>query len=959
MRAISVSAVLLLLVLCTSSGFALGQKQYVAFSEEPGAFPLVNRGGAAPILVDKNDWAGVTRAAHDLQADVERVTKNRPEFQTGSTASAAHAVVVGTLGRSQLIDQLAREGRIDAAQLSGKWEKFLVQVVEKPWPGTDSALVIAGSDKRGTIYGLYDLSEQIGVSPWYWWADVPVRRHEALYVLPGIYTDGEPAVKYRGIFLNDEAPALSGWAKEKFGGLNHMFYEHVFELLLRLKGNYLWPAMWNNAFNEDDPANPKLADEYGIVMGTSHHEPMLRAQQEWKRHGHGPWDYSLNADVLRAFWAEGVERNKRYESIVTIGMRGDGDMPMSEESNVALLQKIVADQRKILAEHVNPDVTKVPQLWALYKEVQDYFEKGMRVPADVTLLWCDDNWGNIRRLPTAAERNRAGGAGVYYHFDYVGGPRNYKWINTVPITKVQEQMNLAWEYGADRIWIVNVGDLKPMEFPIEFFLNFAWSPKRWPAEKLNDYTRAWTGREFGAAHAAEIASLISEYTKLNGLRKPELLEPTTYSLLNYNEAERQVERWENLAHRAEAVAAALPAESQDAFFELVQHPILAAGIVNKLYVTVGQNRLYALQGRASANLAATQARELFLRDEQLTHRYNDELGGGRWRHMMDQTHLGYTYWQQPPANVMPGVQEVQVRDVAEMAVSVEGSPAAWPGYDPRHSEPTLPILTSTENVARHFDVFNRGRKPFDFTVESNEPWLKISPRSGSAGADTRVTVEADWSKVPADAKEATLTVRGAGETVSLRVPVRKVDVSAIPAGVFVETEKYVAIEAEHFSRAVNAAGITWKLLPDFGRTLSGVTPMPVTAPSQTPGGGSPRLEYEFTSELSGPIVVQTVFAPTLNFQPGRGLRCAISIDDAAPQEIDIAPRKLQDWEQAVSDAARVLSTNHVLAKPGRHVLKFWMIDPGVVLERLVVDFGGVRPSYLGPPESFRGGPVAR
>ena len=309
------------------------------------------------------------------------------------------------------------------------------------------------------------MSEQIGVSPWYWWADVPVRRRESLFVPPVRKVEGEPAVRYRGIFLNDEAPELSSWAKEKFGGFNHKFYAGIFELLLRMRANYLWPAMWDNAFNEDDPENPRLADEFGIVMGTSHHEPMMRAQQEWKRHGSGPWNFADNADELTRFWTEGVRRNRAYENIVTIGMRGDGDMPMSQQSNIDLLQRIVGVQRGILAREVNPDVSHVPQLWALYKEVQDYFEKGMRVPGDVTLLWCDDNWGNIRRLPTEAERKRAGGAGIYYHFDYVGGPRSYKWANTYPITKVWEQMHLAWQYGADRMWIVNVGSLEAKGVP--------------------------------------------------------------------------------------------------------------------------------------------------------------------------------------------------------------------------------------------------------------------------------------------------------------------------------------------------------------------------------------------------------------------------------------------------------------------------------------------------------------
>src|ERR1035437_2381505 len=528
------------LLVTPHNGFALGQKSYVEDVPSRDSFPIVQGKTAATIYVDSSDLAGVVRAASDLKADVARVTGLSPAISHEWKNLGKHIIIIGTIGKSLLIDRLIRERKIDDAQILGKWESFLVQVVPKPLPGVESALVIAGSDKRGTIYGIYDLSEQIGVSPWYWWADVPVEHKDALYVKAGRWVQGEPVVKYRGIFLNDEAPALSGWAKEKFGGLNHQFYEKVFELLLRLKANYLCPAMWDNAFNEDDPLNPKLANEYGIVMGTSHHEPMLRAQQEWKRHGTGPWDYAANAKTLDSFWEEGIERNKNYESAITLGMRGDGDMPMAESENIALLEKIVADQRAIIARHQTPTLASDPQVWALYKEVQGYYEKGMRVPDDITLLWCDDNWGNIRRLPTADERKRSGGAGIYYHFDYVGDPRSYKWLNTYSITKVWEQMNLAHLYGADRIWIVNVGALKPMEFPIEFFLPLAWNPERWGKDNLQEFTELWAEREFGPEHAAEIADIVSKTLKYNGRRKPELLEPATYSVLDYQEADRAV-----------------------------------------------------------------------------------------------------------------------------------------------------------------------------------------------------------------------------------------------------------------------------------------------------------------------------------------------------------------------------------------------------------------------------------
>src|SRR5882762_4450733 len=393
----------------TARAVTIGDERYVENIYHSGDFKIVEKDAVAPLFVDARDFPGVIRAVNDLQQDVERVTGHKAPVVQDGTIVGSNVIIVGTVGKSEIISRLSNAGKIDVASIEGKWESFLIQVVEKPLPGVASALVIAGSDKRGTIFGIYELSEQIGVSPWYWWADVPVQHRGALYVKAGTYVQGPPAVKYRGIFLNDEAPSLTGWVSEKFGTYNHQFYEKVFELLLRLKANYLWPAMWNNAFNEDDPLNPKLADDYGIVMGTSHHEPMLRAQQEWKRHGTGPWDYSANSDALGKFWDQGIERNRKYESIVTLGMRGDGDLPMSESANVALLEKIVNEQRKILANRIRQDVSAVPQDWALYKEVQEYYEKGMRVPDDVTLLWCDDNWGNIRRLPTEEERKRPGG----------------------------------------------------------------------------------------------------------------------------------------------------------------------------------------------------------------------------------------------------------------------------------------------------------------------------------------------------------------------------------------------------------------------------------------------------------------------------------------------------------------------------------------------------------------------
>ena len=941
---------------------------YVVAQAARGRFALSTSGVSAPLLVSARDYPGVIRAVRDLRTDIGRVTSTEPSFTLDSVGRAREIVVVGTLGKNDLIDRLVREKRLDVSQVAGRWETFLTQVVEKPMPGVDRALVIAGSDKRGTIYGVYDLSSQIGVSPWYWWADVPIRHQSQLFVLPGPHTQGEPIVKYRGIFINDESPGFTGWAREKFGGVNHRVYEKVFELILRLKGNYLWPAMWGNAFNDDDPLDAALADEYGIVMGTSHHEPMLRAQQEWKRFGKGEWNYEHNDSTLRAFWAQGIRNMGSHECIVTVGMRGDGDMPMTAGSNIALLERIVSDQRKIIANVTGKDASAAPQLWALYKEVQDYYDKGMRVPDDVTLLFSDDNWGNIRRLPSGKDTLRSGGFGVYYHFDYVGGPRNYKWINTNPIARVWEQMHLASAYGANRIWIVNVGDLKPMEFPISFFLDYAWNPGRWPAERLPEYTRRWAERQFGSEHASEIANIMTEHLRLAGRRKPELLDTATYSLTNYREAESVVAASDSLRASAERLGKAMAAEYQDAYYQLVLHPVQALANLTNLYVTVAKNRQYAMQGRASTNDLADSARRLFERDAEISRHYNTELAGGKWSHMMDQTHIGYTYWQEPPRNTMPRVDVIQLPRPADMGVAVvevnRPAPtgrggALIPGGGPPFGGPRDPVLPTFDPYSRqtyHVDVYNRGQTPFEYTAQSTEPWLTVSPSRGTIDREQRVAVSVDWLRAPGGEHRVPITITGPNGT---RTVVQAVVNNAVTpkrdsvVG-FVEGPGYVSMEAEHFTNAVSAGKIGWQRIPDFGRTLSGMTMTPVTSTAQVAGGNAPRLEYRVFLFDSGTVKVRAYFAPTFNFTGAKdGLRYAISFDDQPPQIIDAqADTATRGWEKEVAENVILRVSSHIVDRSGPHVLKFWAVDPGLVLEKIVIEVRDIAPSYLGPPESF-------
>jgi hypothetical protein len=957
--------------------FALVEPQYVENIAGPGNFCIAQDGAVAPIYVDTNDYAGVLIAANNLCMDVNRVTGRTPAMVNTEENLGTNAVIIGSIGKSRIIDRLIQAGKIDVSSISNQWESYFTQVVPNPLPGVARGLVIVGSDKRGTIYGIYDLSAAMGVSPWYWWADVPVPHHDAVFVKAGKYEQGPPAVKYRGIFLNDEAPDLTGWVDEKFGNYNHAFYTNVFELLLRLKANYLWPAMWNNCFNEDDPLNPQLADEYGIVMGTSHVEPMMRADKEWNRLGYtaGEWNFLTHSNELIKFWRDGIERNKNYENVITIAMRGKIDTPMSKTANISLLEEIVAAQRKIIGEVYQTNAAAVPQDWALYKEVQEYYEKGMRVPDDVTLLWCDDNWGDLRRLPSPVSRERSGGAGVYYHFDYVGGPRNYKWLNTNPTAKIWEQMNLAYHYDARQIWIVNVGHLKGYELPIEFFLSLAWNPEPWPKEKISEFTRLWAERQFGPEYAAPIADILSKYTKYNGRRKPELLDPTTFSLVNYQEADRVLTDWKLLTAEAEGIYQKLPQNERDAFFELVLYPTKACEQVNDLYITTAKNRLYARQGRASANDYAAQARALFQADADLSAYYNHALAGGKWDHMMDQTHIGYTYWQQPPTNVMPAVEEIKIPTNAEMGIALEGSTNVWPGTA---DKPVLPQFDKFTRPTRYVDIFNKGKTPFEFSAIPGARWIQLSATRGTIEKEQRLWISVDWTKAPKGSHHSSVKIAdfllagsndaGAqnrvlkgrtGKSVTVKVDVfnpRKPAKEAL-AG-FVEGDGCVSMEAAHYTRKIDAGPARWEEIPDLGRTLSAMSIFPVTAPSVTPPKNSPCLEYQMYLFQPGQVQVEAMIDPTLNFVQGRGLRYALSFDDQPPQIVTAVPADYtamdgnHDWETTVKDSVRKVETSFTLSHAGYHTLKFWMVDPGVVLQKLVVNLGGVRPSYLGPPESY-------
>lgn len=810
---------------------AVAADRMVSFSAEVGAVSLKG----ATVGCDAEEYAGVLLAVENLCTDIGKVVGQKPEKIAGRPT-----ILIGTVGKNRKVDELLRSGRL--GDLKGKTEQYVITVV-------DGQVVIAGSDKRGTIYGVYELSRQIGVSPWYYWADVPVERREDVFVRPGRYTDGEPAVRYRGLFLNDEAPCLTSWVKNTFGtGYgDHRFYAKVFELILRLKGNMLWPAMWGWAFYADDPENSRVADEMGIIIGTSHHEPMARNHQEWarKRHQYGAWNYQTNQAVIDHFFREGIERMKHTEDIVTIGMRGDGDEAMSEEADTRLLQRIVDRQRKIISSVTGRPAKNTPQVWALYKEVLDYYDKGMRVPQDVIMLLCDDNWGNLRRVPTAKERKHPGGWGLYYHVDYVGAPRNSKWLNATPTQNMWEQLHLAYANGIDRMWILNVGDLKPMEYPISFFLDMAWAPDAYRPATITEHTRDFCRQQFGEAQADEAARILNLCCKYNGRSTAEMLDSKTYNV-DTGEWRQVADDYMRLEAEALRQYLTLPEACRDAYQQLILFPVQAMSNLHQMYYAQAMNhRLYAAND-PDANLWAGRVEQAFRRDSLLCAGYNHTMAGGKWNGMMTQKHIGYTGWN---------------------------------------------------------DNFPHDRLPAVYRI-------------ARTGEDTR----------------------GAG------------------GFVFTEKDSVVVMEAEHYYTAEASGNVQWTVMPYMGRTRSGMTLMPYTEPV---GGAS--LEYRFSLGRLQPdsVTVHIAVKSTLDYLNKGGLTYTVALDGGTPQRICFNGRLNEHpaniytvYYPTVARRVVVSSVTLPLAvQGGEHRLVLRPDDPAIVFEKVVVDAGGYKPSYLMMDES--------
>ena len=976
----------LILMLSALVAVSAGRAQVAVHEKSPEtkyAFTLASPRQTAAILYDASDAAVVKRAAELFAADVEAVTGRRPQV-TSATGETGPAVIVGTVGGSALIRRLSEAGKIDTAPLEGAWERYLIQTVANPLPGIRKALVIAGSDRRGAAYGLFTLSELIGVSPWYWWADVPVKKHAALHVdAPPTYSQ-TPSVRYRGIFLNDEDWGLTPWASQTFeperGNIGPRTYAKVCELLLRLKANYLAPAMHpvSTSFNQI-PENKLVADTFAIVMGSTHCEPLLlNTASEWDTQTMGPWNYDKNKEGINRVLTQRVRENSPYENVYTLALRGlhDGAMsttlPMHEK--VRMLQQALLDQRQILAENIDRPVETVPQAFTPYKEVLEIYSNGLELPDDITIVWPDDNYGYMKRLSGVREQRRTGRSGVYYHVSYLGVPHSYLWFSTTPPSLMYEELRKAYDTTADRLWLLNCGDLKGSEMQVSLFLDMAWDIGRFTADNVVTYPARWLAGIFGEAYYDRLEAMTREHLRLAFPRKPEYmgwgyhwnrfdhnceqLTDTDFSFTNYDEAQRRLEAYRQLGARAEALLHEIGDEARPAFYQLVYYPLRGAELMNRMTLGGQRNRWYARQGRAATNAVRDEVQRCYDSLQVITRGYNSLLGG-KWNHMMSmrQNYDGVSAYFN-----LPHLATHDAAGAPRLALQIAGEDVT--GARAFHA---LPAFDNYLRRTYPVEIYNRGGGTLAWTAHASEPWVVLSKSAGKTADEERITVGIDWEKAPSGNAVPAQIVFRAGEQ-SEKVLVSLFNPTAPSRaelrGIYVENNGCVSIPAAGCHRVRENDRIKITAVEDLGIEGPALQLGDPTAPLQIfRSRDVPCAEYDFYAFDAGSVDVYTYVLPTFPLHADRDFRIgentntdtkySVQIDDGAlatPSSSHV--EYSQVWfESVLRNCAVNKSTLHI-DKPGRHTLRIRVGDPGIVLQKIVLDFGGMKRSYLGPQSTL-------
>lgn len=899
--------------------------------EGKSSFALVSPQTTASIYVDSKDVELVQRTARLLASDIERVTGIKPDVATQSKRSKGNVVIIGTIGQNAWIDRLIAQKRLNVGDIQGQWERYAIQVVEKPFKGVDKALVVAGSDRRGTAYGAFSLSEAMGVSPWYWWADVPVTKRNHLYIHAMPYVSKAPSVKYRGVFLNDEDWGLHPWAAKhidpEVGDIGPNTYEKVFELLLRLKANMMAPAMHEctKAFYTV-PGNMEMAEAYGIMVTTSHCEPLLyNNASEWNKETQGEWNYASNKQQIVDVLDRRVNQAHKNENLYTIALRGMHDEGMkgdSDEEKLQMLDQAIKDQRGLLAKYIDQPVTEIPQIFVPYKEVLGLYEKGLELPEDITLVWPDDNYGYIKKLSNQEERKRAGGSGVYYHISYLGWPNDYLWLNTTPPALMYAEMHKAYSLGADTYWLLNVGDIKPGELGMQLFLDMAWDFDAFTFENINDHAVDLLASIFGSEYRESLAYILDRYYYHGFTRKPEYMtwdwkwnsiymleavKDTEFSFVHYNEAETRLEEYHRISEMAKGILDALPEEKKAAFFELVYYPVKGASLYNHEMLIGQKNRWYARQGRSLTNALATDVRLYHDSLALLTASYNGLLDG-KWDGMM--TAPGFL----PEVQLSP-TQTIQLPQAANMEI-----------------QDMLTRFDRNEPSVQYFELYNTGRLPFDWKATTSHDWIVLNKTEGRVDLQDRISVSIDWAALPAGSQAHGII------TLTDGIQTKQIPVNASGANV-------ISLSPVAYQRKKEVGGIRFQAIRGLGYSNAALQ---LGNALHDSGDGS-YVEYDFDVQEAGDVTIHTYMLPLFPIDTHHSTRYGVQVDDQACvlHHNDVKEYSME-WASNVIRNTAINQTTVRIDRPGKHTLRIYSVDPGMILQKIIIDAGGLKKSYIGP-----------
>lgn len=960
MKKLLFSLILLLFTLSLASQQNHSINNLVIAKSTGNDFYLLHNNSVPDVLVDSGDDKTIALVAELFSDDINRVTGIKPVIKNKIGTFSKNCVIAGSIQNNRFIKELIANHKIDVTEVKNKWESCLIQVVNNPFKGIDKALVIAGSDRRGTSYGILEISKQIGVSPWYYFADVPVKKQNELIIKSGRHVIKSPSVKYRGVFINDELWGIRPWSEKTLApqdstGLGPATYRKIFELLLRLKANYLWPAMHQDTRPFNGFAENKLvADSFAIVMGSSHIEPMLRNNMkgaEWDSAYPGePFDYVTNRTHIYKYWEERVKENGKYENIYTLGKRGQDDEP-GKEITVPVLEQVISDQRTILKQWVNTDITKVPQILIPYTEVLNLYNKGLKVPDDVTICWPDDNFGNIRQLPDKEEQKRSGGSGVYYHFQWLNGATTaYPWLYTTSLGLTWSEMKKAYDYNARKLWIVNVGDIKPYEIGIEFFMQMAWNIADFKESNPRKFLTEWATRDFGAAYAPKIADIMEKHFNLAYARRPEHMMMFAkgikswewFNITNYNdEAEQRVNEYDKLIDEVDKLYELLPFEMKDAFYEMVLYNVKCAALQNKKVIYAQKSNTYGIEKRSSAATYGRLALEAEQQIQQIIEGYNKRLllVGSKWNFMASLPGPWGAQWHQWD---MPPLSDYNGEGSPKLNLATEGGKVnELPGFS---------VFTRDK---RFIDLYNSGTGKIEWNSSVSEDWMHLSSVSGVFDHEKRIWVTIDWDKVPKGRNlKGVIIITGSNKKFEIKIAVINPQLPSVATlNGYIESNGYVSIEAEHYTLKTDKNGAGWTVVDGLGRNGKSVTVLPSTIPYNINKAGifekSPMLQYNIYFFSTDSVITTFYCTPSYSTNPENNGRLAVAIDDDPPRIIT----NLQTKRDVIANLMTINST-FLIKSEGPHVLKVWMVDPAVVIDKIVINTGGVKESYYGPPESY-------